>query len=151
VMGAIGAGKSTFINFLLEDGKEHVQVGHNLTSCTRNVTPVTLSPPSPSRIIILDTPGFDDTFESDAEILRRITNWLATSYCKKMVLAGVIYLHDISQDRFTDTAKRNLNMLNHLCGEASLEKVVLVSTKWERFYDFQVPDARERELRDKHW
>ncbi|THU87673.1 hypothetical protein K435DRAFT_919431 [Dendrothele bispora CBS 962.96] len=68
-----------------------------------------------------------------------------------MVLAGVIYLHDISQDRFTDTARRNLSKFNHLCGEASLEKVVLVSSKWERFSDFYVPAARERELEDRHW
>ncbi|THU87681.1 hypothetical protein K435DRAFT_867068 [Dendrothele bispora CBS 962.96] len=160
VMGATGAGKSTFINYLFGDGKDHVQVGHHLTSCTVNVTPVILPSTSrnpqnpdsePTRVIILDTPGFDDTLASDVEILRRIANWLATSYRKKMVLAGVIYLHDISQDRFTGTARRNLSMFNHLCGEASLDKVVLVSTKWERFRDAQIPTAREGELKDKHW
>ncbi|THU87671.1 hypothetical protein K435DRAFT_762475 [Dendrothele bispora CBS 962.96] len=162
VMGATGVGKSTFINYLFGDGKEHVQVGHHLTSCTTNVTPAVFALPSSnrssrnpelqsSRVIVLDTPGFDDTLESDAEILRRIANWLATSYRKKMVLAGVIYLHDISQDRFTGTAKRNLSMFNHLCGEASLEKVILVSSKWERFSDFQVSAARERELKYRYW
>ncbi|THU96283.1 hypothetical protein K435DRAFT_593531, partial [Dendrothele bispora CBS 962.96] len=157
VMGATGVGKSTFINYLFEDGKEHVKVGHNLTSCTTNVTPVIL-PNNPKnsnsespRIIILDTPGFDDTVESDVEILRRIADWLANSYRKKMVLAGIIYLHDISQRRFTGTARRNLSMLNRLCGEAFLQNVVLVSTNWEGFHDLRVLAARERGLMDEHW
>ncbi|THU96287.1 hypothetical protein K435DRAFT_858687 [Dendrothele bispora CBS 962.96] len=162
VMGATGAGKSTFINYLLgdEQREHHVEVGHHLSSCTTNVTPVIVSSTTrnprnpnsePSRVIILDTPGFDDTLESDVQILKRIADWLAISYRKKMVLKGVIYLHDISQDRFTGTARRNLSMFNRLCGDASLAKVVLVSTKWERFRDLGVPSAREQELRDKHW
>ncbi|THU87666.1 hypothetical protein K435DRAFT_336773 [Dendrothele bispora CBS 962.96] len=156
----MGAGKSTFINCLFGDGLDHVEVGHSLTSCTINVTPFILPSDNrnsknlnsePPRVIMLDTPGFDDTTESDEEILRRIAGWLKTSYRKKMVLAGIIYLHDISQDRFTGTARRNLNLFNQLYGEASLEKVVLVSTKWEGFHDIQAPAARERELKDKHW
>lgn len=32
------------------------------------------------RVVIVDTPGFDDTYIDDSEILRRIAVWLATSY-----------------------------------------------------------------------
>lgn len=31
------------------------------------------------RLIVVDTPGFDDTFVDDSEILRRISLWLAHS------------------------------------------------------------------------
>jgi hypothetical protein len=67
-----------------------------------------------------------------------------------MILGGVIYLHDISQDRFSGTARRNLDMFSHLCGEAALDKVVLVTSKWGRHSgrDFV---AREKELRTLHW
>lgn len=31
------------------------------------------------RIVIVDSPGFDDTYIDDSEILRRIAAWLASS------------------------------------------------------------------------
>jgi len=31
------------------------------------------------RLVLLDTPGFDDTFLDDIEILKRIAAWLAVS------------------------------------------------------------------------
>ena len=71
-------------------------------------------------------------------------------YRKKTVLGGVIYLHDISQDRFSGTARRNLDMFNHLCGDSALEKVVLVTSKWGRGSE-QGFNKREGELTGKHW
>jgi len=67
-----------------------------------------------------------------------------------MVLGGVIYLHDISQDRFSGTAKRNLKMFSHLCGDAALDKVVLVTSKWTRL-PVENGTKREKELREIHW
>ena len=67
-----------------------------------------------------------------------------------MILGGVIYLHDISQDRFSGTARRNLDMFSHLCGEAALDKVVLVTSKWGR-HSGRNFEAREKELRTLHW
>ena len=60
-------------------------VGHMLTSCTAHLEPVVVDPGQrfPSlknyRVIIVDTPGFDDTFVGDVEILKRIATWLTTS------------------------------------------------------------------------
>ena len=67
-----------------------------------------------------------------------------------MVLGGVIYLHDISQGRFSGTARRNLEMFNRLCGDAALDKVVLGTTKWSRLSQ---DDGlrREDELKEVHW
>jgi predicted GTPase len=31
------------------------------------------------RLVLLDTPGFDDTHEEDVEILKRIAKWLEVS------------------------------------------------------------------------
>ncbi|KAF8064983.1 P-loop containing nucleoside triphosphate hydrolase protein [Lyophyllum atratum] len=153
VMGEIGAGKSTFINSLL--GNARMEVGHRLTSCTSRLqfsVVESVESPHPAlkgyRVIIVDTPGFSDTYEGDAEILRRIVAWLKES---KAVLGGVIYLHDISCTRASlGTARRNLEMFKHLCGEAALSKVVLGTTKWAR-----VPqsdgEGREDELEAIHW
>jgi len=67
-----------------------------------------------------------------------------------MVLGGVIYLHDISQGRFSGTARRNLEVFNRLCGDAALDKVVLGTTKWSRLSQ---DDGlrREDELKEVHW
>ena len=59
-------------------------VGHDISSCTSKLEYAIIDNPSTSklegrRVIIVDTPGFDDTYEDDVEILRRIAVWLASS------------------------------------------------------------------------
>jgi len=80
VMGPTGVGKSTFIN--IAAGQDRTLVGHDLTSCTAEIQVVRVTHPRfPSRrIVFVDTPGFDDTYVSDTEILRRIANWLKDTY-----------------------------------------------------------------------
>lgn len=45
-------------------------------------------------------------------------------------LAGVIYLHRISDFRFGGVATRNFKMFRELCGETTLKNVVIVTTMW---------------------
>ena len=57
-------------------------VGHDISSCTSKVQYAVIDNPPPlegHRVIIVDTPSFDDTYEDDVEILRRIAVWLASS------------------------------------------------------------------------
>ena len=59
-------------------------VGHDITSCTSTLQYAIVDNPSTRklenrRVIIVDTPGFDDTYQEDVEILRRIAVWLASS------------------------------------------------------------------------
>ena len=60
-------------------------VGHDINSCTTKLERVIINPipnhPALEnrRLVVVDTPGFDDTFEDDAEILRRISVWMASS------------------------------------------------------------------------
>lgn len=150
VMGPTGAGKSTFINNAI--GWEEMAVGHQLMSCTQRlqhiILPGTESDPS-RRIILLDTPGFDDTYIDDVEILRRISVWLSQSYNKDMKLAGLIYLHDISQTRVFGSTRKNLEMFRVICGEDALKCVTLVSTKWALAR--AEGDRREEQLKENFW
>ena len=70
--------------------KDAVTVGHDLNSCTAQLTPVFWPIPEPAhlqgkRLVLVDTPGFDDTYTSDSEILRRIAIWLASSYVDHII------------------------------------------------------------------
>ena len=63
-------------------GEDVVVVGHSLNSCTTENKPVIIQHPTEEnrRIILVDTPGFDDTYINDVEILKSIADWLARSY-----------------------------------------------------------------------
>ncbi|KAF9465249.1 P-loop containing nucleoside triphosphate hydrolase protein [Collybia nuda] len=150
VMGPTGVGKSTFVNTLY--GSTVTTVGHGVSSCTAALQPCVLPAPVGAfegrRIIIVDTPGFDDTYLDDSEILRRIAAWLAMSYKKEMKIAGVIYLHDISQPRILGTVTKNFGMFRKLCGDEILSSVILGTTKWGQT-DHKSEKRREHQLREK--
>ncbi|KAF9004208.1 P-loop containing nucleoside triphosphate hydrolase protein [Cyathus striatus] len=150
IMGPTGAGKSTFVNALL--GKQKMKVGHQLESCTANLEhEIVPHPTLPNRrLVILDTPGFDDTEVDDAEILRRISVWLGLSYAKRMKLGGVIYLHEISQTRMLGTSRQNLDMFKELCGTEAMKSVILGTTKWTDVSP-GLGASRENQLRETYW
>ena len=72
------------------------------------------------RVWLIDTPGFDDTYRSDAEVLKDVAFWLAAAYTKHTQLAGILYLHRITEPKFQGSAKRNLRMFQQLCGTKNL-------------------------------
>ncbi|KAJ7587356.1 hypothetical protein C8J56DRAFT_78375 [Mycena floridula] len=147
---------STFINTLM--GNDVMKVGHDLQSCTAQLHYTILhSSDYPQlcvqghhRIIILDTPGFNDKFETDYEILRRISVWLTHSYSEGMKLAGVVYLHDISQTRMLGSNRRYFELFRKLCGLKASPHIFLTTTKWSRV-DEDEGKRRETQLVDKFW
>ncbi|KAL0057012.1 hypothetical protein AAF712_016367 [Marasmius tenuissimus] len=145
VMGTTGSGKSTFIN--LASGGQ-LDVGDTLQSCT-NV--VDLSPAflvGSKTVLLVDTPGFDDTTKTETEILSMLATYLADMFKQNQKLAGMIYLHRISDVRVGGMSARNFRMFRELCGEDSLKNVVIVTNRWEEVPK-DVGDAREEELRMK--
>jgi hypothetical protein len=81
---------------------------------------------------LVDSPGFDDTNRSDADILREIAVWLDKAYIKQVKLTGIVYLHRIFDNRLTGSAMKNLRMFRKLCGDQGLGSVVLATTHWSR-------------------
>ena len=97
IMGPTGSGKTNvsvfvvpstsdsqvkddqFINKLT--GNAEKQKASNLRSSTQNVTPYHISYQD-VRLVLVDTPGFDDTYRQDTEILRVIADWLTQKYVK---------------------------------------------------------------------
>ena len=91
---------------------------------------------------MIDTPGFDDSNRSDADVLRDLATNLAASYAKGIQLSGIIYLHRIMDVRFGGAAGRNLRVFRKLCGDDNLESVVLATTFWK---NVSAETAAERE------
>ena len=62
-----------------------------------------------------------------------------------MKIAGIIYLHEITQKNMTDTALKNLDMFRKLCGDDALG-----TTKWGEVPP-EVRENREKELAETFW
>ncbi|KAH7911609.1 P-loop containing nucleoside triphosphate hydrolase protein [Hygrophoropsis aurantiaca] len=150
LLGESGAGKSTFINAAA--GKEVAKVGHSLQSCTSKTSAFTLTHPNKPgcEVVLIDTPGFDDSWAEDKEILARIVEWLKTT---RTAPTGIIYLHVISHWQmhgslggFSDAIAMNVVKLsNHMIAQS----IVLVTTKWEYCRDKSAGDRRQEEPRNE--
>jgi hypothetical protein len=65
-------------------------------------------------------------------------------------LAGVIYVHRISDDKFGGLATKNFRMFRELCGEKTLKNVILLTNFWGRVTPIQGA-AREQQLKEKYF
>ncbi|KAK6348272.1 hypothetical protein TWF718_006079 [Orbilia javanica] len=151
IMGETGAGKSSFIRALggRDDRGAYPAVGHNLNSTTKKVEWYSAVAGSKG-FYILDTPGFDDSYMSDFEILEGLTKELATIYSNSRPLTGIIYVHDVSKEKMGGTSHKSLRTFQKLVGERSMENVVLVTTHWRTFFNGDQV-KREDELRKTFW
>jgi len=97
--------------------------------------------------MLVDSPGFNDTYKSETQVLREIAEWLGESYEKETKLSGIIYVHPIKNERMEGSAMRNLKMFRELCGTNPLRNVVLVTSFWDQVEQI-VGERREAELKE---
>lgn len=105
------------------------------------------------RILLIDTPGFDDSQKGDVEILELLASWFATSYYLKQALVGVIYLHPITDNRLRDSTRRNIDLFQKLCGWDAMKTVTLITTMWDKdsSKEEQTYLDREEYLKERSW
>ncbi|KAF3927912.1 hypothetical protein ABW20_dc0106848 [Dactylellina cionopaga] len=76
-------------------------------------------------------------------------------YKANIKVAGIIYLHDITEIRMGGTAKKLLGLLKNICGEEAYSYIVLGTSKWGKLTDeeYMLADERERYLktREEYW
>lgn len=104
-------------------------------------------------ITLVDTPGFDDTFRSDYEILKEVATWLEVSYKAAHSISGIIYLQPITSGRVTGGMKRTFDVFEKLIGSENFGQVILVTSKWDTLRDVGFRDAEETEkqLKEIFW
>lgn len=103
-----------------------------------------------TKVLLIDTPGFDDTKRSDAEILNEIARLLAAQYGLGFELKGIIYVHRITDIRYCGSAVKTFEIFKRICGETALPNVLLTTTRWHEV-DEPTGASRERQLRDDFW
>lgn len=92
-MGATGCGKTSVSPKVFSDAlrtqskhqfinvasRSSLKVGKNLQSCTPDVQVADEFTIDGRRVLLVDTPGFDDTTQSDTAILKEIAAFLTTT------------------------------------------------------------------------
>jgi len=141
-----------FINLI---ASEQQNVGKSLQSCTRDVRVVEANI-GEQRVVIIDTPGIDDTRAGvkETDVLTRIANHFGDMLvcyrvCYKcdigslnsvrriyrgrrnVWVTGVLFLHRINDNRFSQTADRVSTMLKNLCGDTAMHHLMLCTTMWD--------------------
>ncbi|GJJ78402.1 hypothetical protein EMPS_10761 [Entomortierella parvispora] len=146
VMGITGVGKSHLVR---EVSGQDIKVGHGLNSCTQHIEEVCCEINGQS-VLILDTPGFDDTERSDFQVLTEVADYLARLYKDDFRVSGILYLHNILENRVRGSALKNLQIFEKLCGEDSLQNVVMLTNRWGMMDEDQALE-REEELKTEYW
>ncbi|KAF4955416.1 hypothetical protein FSARC_11848, partial [Fusarium sarcochroum] len=143
VMGVTGVGKSTFISKLTG---EDAGIGHELTSYTKGIGIYSMT--IANRVIYLvDTPGFNDTWRFDLDILKEVAYITSTIHSRGLKLAGILYLHRISDNRVSGSAMKNFTLLEKMCGPQAASRVFLITTMWD-LADTGKLSHREAEMRE---
>ncbi|KAF3139453.1 hypothetical protein TWF594_006743 [Orbilia oligospora] len=104
VMGPTGAGKSTFIDNAMSPGDPTPKVGHGLESQTAEIQEYTIGEIINNfEVILVDTPGFNDTENGDSLAFGQISGWLEQY---PHPLPGVIYIYSIQTEKGTNSFVR---------------------------------------------
>ncbi|CAA7263276.1 unnamed protein product [Cyclocybe aegerita] len=149
VTGEVGAGKSTFINRLLDPNSPQMPVGHGQAACTTELNSVRINRNGVCWIVV-DTPSFNQADKCDQEILLQISTWLKDNFGDTINHGGIAYLQDVSSNR-----PQILDLISFLGRKHFSKKVqpiyariLLATTKWNKD-----PDAcsHQQELESMHW
>ncbi|TFK28458.1 hypothetical protein FA15DRAFT_61796 [Coprinopsis marcescibilis] len=150
LLGPTGSGRSTFIK---EYTNKAVKVGKHLLPCTDEVIPYEATSVlggygrlDGRRLLFVDTPGFDGEEINDLMALTKICKWLDERYDVRINVAGILYFTDITLPRMTVRLQINQNICKILCGETSLQKVILVTSQWDGLRNEDIPTAEIREM-----
>lgn len=83
-------------------------------------------------MVLIDTPGFNDSLRSEAEILKDIANWLDYTFRNppRIQLSGIIYMQAITDRKMYGSSLRNLKMFKELCGDNPLRNVIFTTSGW---------------------
>ncbi|PCH42104.1 hypothetical protein WOLCODRAFT_119951 [Wolfiporia cocos MD-104 SS10] len=146
VLGGTGCGKTSFCNAA---SGSSLKVSHGLRSCTTELQTVELVLDE-QPVILIDTPGFDDTVKPQALVLKEIATSLRLLFQGERNVDGLIYMHRISDIRMGGTSLNIYRIFSKLCGAGAMKNVVIATTMWSQVRA-EVGRTREEELRNNYF
>jgi len=128
LLGVTGAGKSTFVSVA---SNQAVRVGHGADPCTQDPEAVCFKL-GDDEVVLIDTPGFDDSMRSDVEILADIAKWLdEKGYTKTRPVDGLILLHPATHTVVSGNERKRTRLLEKILGAGAYNRIVIATTMWE--------------------
>lgn len=128
-----------------------MSINHGLGSCTGEVQGVKCTYPGDERgrsVVFVDTPAFNHDTKPVAEIGKEIMTWMSKTYDRKNQVAGILYLHRISDVRLTESPYAHLMMFQKSWeGYVLPQRVLLATTMWGQV-DPPTAHHREEKIRD---
>ncbi|PPQ66132.1 hypothetical protein CVT24_000219 [Panaeolus cyanescens] len=154
VMGPTGTGKTSFIQAVAGEnyyvGRR--DIGHSVEGGSIGVSYVSVPiTGTHSNLILVDTPGFDDPGKQDVQTLEIIATWLESTYQRRVLLSGLVYLHRITDIRHDVDIQNTMNAFQSIAGPNALERVALVTTMWNDLRNKKIGIEREAQLMNMHW
>ncbi|KAI5814569.1 P-loop containing nucleoside triphosphate hydrolase protein, partial [Pyronema omphalodes] len=146
VMGTTGAGKSHLVNTMM--GYDAVEVSERLEPC-KNCR-IICSRFGGCNTALIDTPGFDDAYRPDADILLEIAQCLTAQFKSGVRMKGIVYVHRITDIRFQQSDVKVLKILELICGPQTFSNVILATNMWHEIDTFK-GQQRTQELRRSFW
>ncbi|KEP49820.1 50S ribosome-binding GTPase [Rhizoctonia solani 123E] len=140
LFGCTGTGKTSFAN--MASGSE-MEVGKGVRSSTKHLEASKVFQVDGQPVVIIDCPGFNDTYLTETEILRRLADYLIKAYESNYKVAGLLYFHKISDTRVGGASFRHMNMFKALCGSDAFKNVVYVTNMWSE------PPTEDEVLREE--
>lgn len=112
---------------------------------TQDVIPVTYKLDG-QRVTLIDTPGFDDSERSDADILGLVAAYMADSYEQGMLLTGILFLQPINQPRLQGSEMRRTRLFKKLLGEDAYQRVVIATTMWNQLTETEATARQNQRM-----
>jgi len=69
---------------------------------------------------------------------------------KKLPIQGILYLHRISDVRFSGSHILNFNVFSAMCGESIASNIAIITTMWDEFSS-DVETKKEQDLISNYW
>ncbi|KAJ4985396.1 hypothetical protein SVAN01_09151 [Stagonosporopsis vannaccii] len=149
IMGASGSGKSHFINRLA--GSNVVAENPDLRPRAQECSPVpVVTGWNKGMTLFLEMRGFDSIDSTDYEALNELASYLSSPSARRIRIKGVIYIHRITDNRYSRAAVRNLELCKRVCGRDAYKNVILVTSGWHQV-DASTAEGREKQLEDDFW
>ncbi|KAF5664603.1 P-loop containing protein [Fusarium circinatum] len=147
VIGVTGAGKTTFVSKAAN--RTDLEIGHGIDSCTQDIKSVTFNLDG-NQVTLIDTPGFDDTFKSDGDILQLVANYLSATYENGTLLNGLILLQPIHGTRLQGNEMKRTRLFKRILGEDAYNRVIIATTMWGMLRDDTHGNQQTQERKERN-